>query len=52
MGQFNLKLPEGMLERWREIASKRGMTLAQLIREAVNKDIENGGKRSPDEPVG
>lgn len=50
MDQFNLKLPEGMLERWREVAEKRGTTLAQLIREAVNRDIEEGPRR-PEKPA-
>lgn len=40
MKQFLIKLPEGMLERWRQAATKRKVPLAQLIREAVNKDIE------------
>lgn len=52
MDQFNLKLPEGMLARWREIAKKRGTPLALMIREAVNKDIDNGTKQPPDKPVG
>lgn len=52
MAQFNLKLPEGMLERWREIADKRGTSLALMIREAVNKDIDRSTTRPPDKPVG
>lgn len=52
MVQFNLKLPEGMLARWREAAGKRGTPLAQMIREAVNKDIDDSSKRPPDKPVG
>jgi hypothetical protein len=35
-----LKVPEGMLELWKESAVDRKMTLSQLIREAVNRDIE------------
>lgn len=34
-----------MLARWREEATRRGVTLAQMIREAVNRDIDNAGKR-------
>lgn len=41
MKAYLLKVPEGMLARWREVASGRGTTLAQLIREAVNKDIDD-----------
>lgn len=52
MIQFSFKLPEGMLARWRETADKRGTPLAQLIREAVNKDIDDSTKRPPDKPVG
>jgi predicted DNA binding CopG/RHH family protein len=37
---FLIKVPEGMLELWKKEASKRGIPLAQLIREAVNRDIE------------
>lgn len=44
MKPYSLKLPEGMLDRWREVAKKRGMTLSQMIREAVNRDIERGEK--------
>lgn len=51
MAQFQLKLPDGMLARWRETAEKRGTTLAQLIREAVNREIDSS-KRPPDKPVG
>lgn len=42
---FLIKVPEGMLARWREEATRRGVTLAQMIREAVNRDIDNAGKR-------
>jgi predicted DNA-binding protein len=37
---FLIKVPEGMLERWKVIAKERGVSLAQMIREAVNKDID------------
>ena len=40
MKGFLLKVPEGMLERWRQVATKRKISLSQMIREAVNKDIE------------
>lgn len=40
MKPFLIKVPEGMLELWREAAKQRKVTLAQMIREAVNKDIE------------
>jgi len=43
MKSFLVKVPEGMLERWRESAKKRGMTISQMIREAVNRDIEGKG---------
>lgn len=43
---FPVKVPEGMLVRWKDVADKRGMPLAQMIREAVNKDIDaNEGTR-------
>lgn len=37
---FPVKVPEGMLVRWKNAAETRGMPLARMIREAVNKDIE------------
>lgn len=40
MKGFLLKVPEGMLELWREVAGERKVTLSQMIREAVNHDIE------------
>jgi hypothetical protein len=42
-----LKVPEGMLELWKESAVDRKMTLSQLIREAVNRDIERATNRPP-----
>jgi hypothetical protein len=46
MKGFLVKVPEGMLERWRESAKRRKLTLSQMIREAVNKDIDSSeGKR-------
>ena len=42
-----LKVPEGMLELWKESAVDRKMTLSQLIREAVNRDIERATDRKP-----
>lgn len=45
---FSFKLPAGMLSIWREVAAKRGIPVAQLIREAVNKDIDaNEGRAKP-----
>jgi len=44
---FLIKVPEGMLELWRAAAVERGITLSQLIREAVNKDIERKGPPAP-----
>jgi len=38
---FLIKVPEGMLELWREAAKRRKVTLAQLIREAVNRDLRD-----------
>lgn len=43
MKGFLVKVPEGMLELWKQAAKRRKMTLAQLIREAVNRDIEKDG---------
>jgi hypothetical protein len=40
MKPFLLNVPEGMLERWRETAAERGISMAQFIRDAVNRDIE------------
>jgi len=47
MKSFLVKVPEGMLELWRQAADERGSTLSQLIREAVNKDIERKGPPAP-----
>lgn len=44
MKGFLVKVPEGMLEHWKKAASDRKVTLAQLIREAVNKEIAGNGK--------
>jgi hypothetical protein len=38
---FPVKVPEGMLSLWKKAALERGVPLAQLIREAVNKEIQN-----------
>lgn len=38
---YSLKIPEAMLERWREVAAERGVSVSDLIRNAVNRDIEN-----------
>lgn len=43
---YLVKAPPAMLQRWHEEAERRGVTLASLIREAVNKEIERG----PDQP--
>jgi hypothetical protein len=40
---FLVKVPEGMLDLWRKAAEKRKVTLSQMIREAVNRDIEKDG---------
>ena len=51
MTLFSFKLPEGMLARWRSVAKMRGTSLAQMIREAVNKDIDNEARgKQPDKP--
>lgn len=44
MKGFLVKVPEGMLERWKSVAKERGVTLAQMIREAVNRDIDAENK--------
>lgn len=52
MKGFLVKVPEGMLERWRNSAKARKMNLSQMIREAVNKDIdstEGRGKQDKDQ---
>jgi hypothetical protein len=38
---FLVKVPEGMLELWKQAAKRRKITLAQMIREAVNRDIQD-----------
>lgn len=38
--QFPIKLPEGMLARWKEAAARRKTTVAAMVRDAVNRDIE------------
>lgn len=40
MKGFLVKVPEGMLVLWKKAAKDRKVPLAQLIREAVNKDID------------
>jgi len=40
MKTFLIKIPEGMLERWHEVARTRGTSVAEMIRQAVNKDID------------
>ena len=50
MKGFLIKVPEGMLELWRQAAEERGSTLSQLIREAVNRDIERKEKPGQPEP--
>lgn len=52
MKSYLLKAPEGMLERWREFARGRGTSLAQMIREAVNKYIDDNDadKKSTKKP--
>ncbi len=42
---FLVKLPAAMLERWRISAQKRGMTMSQMIREAVNRDIDSSERK-------
>lgn len=52
MKGYLIKAPEAMLDRWREAAQRRKMPASQMIREAVNRDIdawENSVKEfSPD----
>lgn len=40
MKGYLIKAPEAMLDRWREVASRRKMPASQMIREAVNRDID------------
>lgn len=40
MKGYLIKAPEGMLEKWKNTAFMRKMTTSQMVREAVNKDIE------------
>lgn len=47
MKGFFLKIPEGMLELWRDAADERKITLSQLIREAVNRDLERTKSPAP-----
>lgn len=47
MKGFFLKIPEGMLELWRDAAEERKVTLSQLIREAVNRDLERSKSQVP-----
>ena len=37
---FSFKIAPQMLERWRAAARRRRVPLAQMIRDAVNRDIE------------
>ena len=39
---YLIKAPPAMMALWREEADRRGITLAQFIREAVNKEISLG----------
>jgi predicted DNA-binding protein len=41
---FLVKVPEGMLERWKEVAAARGISVSLMIREAVNKSIDEEKK--------
>ncbi len=41
MKGYLIKAPEGMLERWKQAALMRKMTTSQMVREAVNKDIDH-----------
>jgi len=41
---FPVKVPEGMLELWKQAAKRRKVSLAQLIRESVNREIERDVK--------
>lgn len=51
MKSFLVKVPEGMLEIWREVAGERKVTMSQLIREAVNRDIERADEEAESKPV-
>lgn len=51
MKSFLVKIPEGMLELWREAAGERKVTLSQMIREAVNRDIERTDSESDGKPA-
>lgn len=44
MKPFSLKIPEPMLEKWRLAARRRKIPLSQMIREAVNREIEKDGR--------
>jgi hypothetical protein len=37
---FPVKVTDGMLALWKKAALERGVPLAQMIREAVNREIE------------
>lgn len=37
---FLVKVPDQMLSLWRQAAEKRGVTVAHLIRDSVNRAIE------------
>lgn len=42
MKGFLVKAPEGMLELWKRAAAERRVSVSQMIREAVNKELESG----------
>jgi hypothetical protein len=44
MKPYSLKVPEATLELWRAAARRRKMSLSQLIREAVNREIARDGR--------
>lgn len=46
---YLVKAPPGMLERWHEEAARRGVSLAQLIRFSVNKEIQYSSLEDDDD---
>lgn len=41
MAALQIRMPDEQLDRWREVASRSGMTLAQFVRSAVEARIED-----------
>ena len=41
--RISIQVPAGLRDRWKAVASDRGLSLRQLIVTAVEKYIESGG---------